>query len=69
MYKVKGGRHAPIERRDIHTARHEHITGLLIDLFEWALNTIEDVLHNARTEFDGQRLALAQHRIADGQTS
>ena len=57
-----------VQRRRVDAARDEDAAGLLLDGLQGALDAVKDVLHDARAQLDGERLARPEHRVADGQT-
>mmetsp|Transcript_39098 Transcript_39098/g.81166 ORF Transcript_39098/g.81166 Transcript_39098/m.81166 type:complete len:452 (-) Transcript_39098:403-1758(-) len=54
--------------RNIHTLGHVDIAGFLENVFQRTLDTIENGVHDTRTQFDGKGLLTTQDGIANGQT-
>ena len=57
-----------VKNRDINTTGDKAIVCMDCDIGQWTLNTIKNSVHDTRSEFNGQRLFLADHGIADSQT-
>lgn len=63
----EGPAHAPREARRVHSLRDVHVSALLEDVLEGALDAVEDRAHDAGPELHGEGLLLPQHRVADGE--
>ena len=71
LTEVAGGEGPPLgagQTGHIHTLGDVDVAGVLEDVLQRTLNTIEDSVHDAGSELYGQRLLLAEDGVADGET-
>jgi hypothetical protein len=58
-----------IQRGDINSFGDEDRFGVVGDYFQGTLDAVEDLVQNARTQLNRERLLCSLHGIADSQTS
>ena len=58
----------PVQSRNISTSGNEGRVAIVVNDFQRTLNTIENIGHDTRTQFDRKRRVCAQDGITDGQT-